>query len=497
MKLRKVKNKAEYDVELDECKIKVGGKDKETDEKFVPNINMNKWNNECYLNVNYPFVITDEVETFDSEEIEIELENEKHKYYVKDGKLEYEIELESKPISNEIKLDLKFSDGLNFWLQRELTQEEIEQGCGRPENVVDSYAVHWKKKNNKYKTGKFCHIYRIKAIDKDGNWTWCKQDITGKIWTIEIPQEFLDDAVYPIVIDPVLGYDIPGASSFGSGTFKIGSHDVTDNYGGNITMFHVAVFQVHETNKEIKLAVYNCDQSDPNKGNPAGCTLIEQVLIPEAVVSDNNNIAAPEGNLVTANTRYWLGYIPEDNAIKIKYDDAEPKDAWYVWGCTYSLEFVSPFQTPINGNNNRRQSVWVDYEAPPVADPIFDPAEGEYIKSVDVTITCETESATIKYTTDGSDPAPDHGIEYIEPVHITVTLILKAIAYRDGLSDSNIITGVYTIISDIIGKNIISIDTVGKSKLVSAKDVKPKMIGVILKDKLIPGIVEAKGIKDE
>jgi len=82
-----------------------------------------------------------------------------------------------------------------------------------------------------------------------------------------------------------------------------------------------------------------------------------------------------------------------------------------------------------------------------VANPVFDPVEYEYIESVDVTITCATDGATIKYTTDGSEPASDHGTEYTVPVTIGVGIItLKAIAYKAGMTDSDVVSGIYTVV---------------------------------------------------
>jgi len=161
----------------------------------------------------------------------------------------------------------------------------------------------------------------------------------------------------------ILGYDTPGTSNWGSAVHKIGTHDVTDAQGGNITTFHVAIaaIAVGEAYRGVKLAVYDSKQDDPNKGNPAGCALIEQVLIDPVIVSDDNSIAAPEGNLLAADTRYWLGHICEDAANKIKYDTGDTYDSYYKSGMTYPPEFVDPFQSPISANTARLISIWVDY----------------------------------------------------------------------------------------------------------------------------------------
>jgi hypothetical protein len=130
------------------------------------------------------------------------------------GGLRLEVILNKKPASNVISLDIE-TEGLVFYYQPPLTKEEIDRGAKRPENVVGSYAVYHatktgkyrnKEEAEKYKSGKAFHIYRPKAIDAIGKWVWCDLNITinpdGKtgVMTRTIPQDFLDQAVYPITI---------------------------------------------------------------------------------------------------------------------------------------------------------------------------------------------------------------------------------------------------------------------------------------------------------
>lgn len=66
-----------------------------------------------------------------------------------------------------------------------------------------------------YKTGKAFHIYRPKAIDANGVEQWCSLDIKDGILTVIIPQNFLNKALYPVIVDPTFGYTSAGASSVG------------------------------------------------------------------------------------------------------------------------------------------------------------------------------------------------------------------------------------------------------------------------------------------
>lgn len=72
------------------------------------------------------------------------------------------------------------------------------------------------------------------------------------------------------------------------------------------------------------------------------------------------------------------------------------------------------------------------------AAPAFDPPADIYAVATNVSITCGTTGATIRYTVDGSEPTADYGQLYSGmPVPVTGPIMtIKAIAYRQGLSPS-------------------------------------------------------------
>lgn len=75
--------------------------------------------------------------------------------------------------------------------------------------------------------------------------------------------------------------------------------------------------------------------------------------------------------------------------------------------------------------------------------PTFNPPAGTYA-ALNVSINSTVPGATIYYTTDGSDPTPSSNV-YTEPIHITSTTILKAMAVKAGYLDSNVGTAIYNI----------------------------------------------------
>lgn len=79
-----------------------------------------------------------------------------------------------------------------------------------------------------------------------------------------------------------------------------------------------------------------------------------------------------------------------------------------------------------------------------VTAPTFTIASGVYPVAQIVTIKCVTPGATIRYTTDNSDPTPVLGT-IGTTVNITGNCTLKAIAYKSGLADSDISSATYYI----------------------------------------------------
>ena len=57
-----------------------------------------------------------------------------------------------------------------------------------------------------------------------------------------------------------------------------------------------------------------------------------------------------------------------------------------------------------------------------------------------VTITCPTSGASIRYTTDGSEPSESNGTEYTAPFTLTTTSTVKAKAFKAGILDSDTVS---------------------------------------------------------
>ena len=80
---------------------------------------------------------------------------------------------------------------------------------------------------------------------------------------------------------------------------------------------------------------------------------------------------------------------------------------------------------------------------PTTKDTKFDQDRGFYDEAFDVTITTGTPGATIRYTTDGSTPSAAHGNDYINPITITTTTTLRAMAFAEEHQPSDVDTQTY------------------------------------------------------
>lgn len=108
-------------------------------------------------------------------------------------------------------------------------------------------------------------------------------------------------------------------------------------------------------------------------------------------------------------------------------------------------------------------------QLPQVAAPTFTPEAGEYTEAQTVTIACATEGATIHYTLDGTDPTANSAV-YSESIEVSETTTIKAFAVKDGMLDSEMVTGIYTI----------EIPTLTFNKLAAHSDVTDEGIYMIV-----------------
>ena len=81
--------------------------------------------------------------------------------------------------------------------------------------------------------------------------------------------------------------------------------------------------------------------------------------------------------------------------------------------------------------------------------PVVNPVGGTYTQAQNVTITCETPSAEIRYTLDGSEPSTSSTL-YNGTINITSSATLTAKAFKTGWTDSDAVTNNYKLLFQLI-----------------------------------------------
>jgi beta-glucanase (GH16 family) len=146
----------------------------------------------------------------------------------------------------------------------------------------------------------------------------------------------------------------------------------------------------------------------------------------------------------------WETAAAKEYKIQVSNDNINWTDVYTVTdgqpGHTLDISFPSVVGRYVRMYGISRATSWgysiYEFEVygNKVATPVITPASGTYVGPQIVTITCDTEGATIKYTLDGSNPTPSYGIIYEGPFTITTTTTIKAIAYKEGMYTSNMRT---------------------------------------------------------
>ncbi|MDG2385298.1 MAG: Ig-like domain-containing protein [Pirellulaceae bacterium] len=85
-----------------------------------------------------------------------------------------------------------------------------------------------------------------------------------------------------------------------------------------------------------------------------------------------------------------------------------------------------------------------------VTDTAFSVDRGYYSEAFQVEISTAFEGAAIRYTTDGSNPSATHGDLYSNPITISTTTVLKAIAFKESFLPSNVDAQTYVFAADVL-----------------------------------------------
>ena len=343
----------------DEINIEVGDT-KQTE--FYPQIKLQRWTNE----VNFSIRLKDTeyeratVKTegdkivWDKDNVKIEM----HDFVEGEGGYKFVWYLKEKPLTNKLEFTIQ-SKGFDFFYQPELTPEEIAEGAFRPENVVGSYAVYHSTKGRlndvygkEYKVGKAFHIYRPHIIDAEGKETWGILHIENGIYSVEIPQDFLDTAVYPIKSNDTFGFTGVGGTAADSDVRSGSKFSTTES--GTVTSVSNYI-KASAGTVQLALAIYSDSSGSPNAllAEDSGNSTVDTTA-----AWRTNNLSLS----VSASAAYWLirWVGVTTNTASYYYDAGETNQRAFNASGTFET-WPDPFGAPTF--SARKVSIYATYTA--------------------------------------------------------------------------------------------------------------------------------------
>jgi hypothetical protein len=324
---------------------------------FAPIIKIEKWDEDVWLKIIRPTVkeISPTEITVDNEIQQLKWvdTDEDNEFYpiapaegLENGGFEFAVILKSKPASNVLEFDIDYNN-IEFWYQSPYDEqpdypEDIAAGVvtktatqgldadsnvivDMPENVVKSYAVY---KVNRLTglSAKVGHIFRPELTDDNGDKIWADLNINTitKKMTITIDQTYLDNAVYPVLVDPTFGYNVLGGTGFNNNEVILG---IVANPGedGTVQTLHAGVDKGWGSGDNIKMALYTeggtlqSPQSVERSEGHGTTGWVDFNVSGGVSVSDQNYVVA-----------FW-----SDSVIKIQRDSGGPSGTSKQVDATY------------------------------------------------------------------------------------------------------------------------------------------------------------------
>lgn len=301
-----------------------------------------------------------------------------------DTDFKIDIILDEKPNTNVFCYNIENHQDYDFFYQPALTPEEIAEGASRPEHIVGSYAVYHKTLKNhvlgeqNYATGKVMHIPRPEVWEvnnKEATRQWADLSYNNGQLCVTADQSFLDNATYPVRIDPTFGYTAAGASQltvcFESETSnRIGLVASTTENG---TLDSVSAY-MRTDNGSGKSATtsFLVNEVDSVAANSHG-----EIASAEDFVAYSNTTALETINLssqsITAATDYVISATCNSDTfgisddIEVSYDTGVGTyytEQWFSTGSSYEDSLENPWT---DSPGTARPSIYATYTATPAA----------------------------------------------------------------------------------------------------------------------------------
>jgi len=277
---------------------------------------------------------------------------------------EYDCILLREPESNVIALHMEGAENFDFFRQPDFVSDNFLKG---------SYAVYKKETLVGEGTGKLCHIHRPEIIDARGRRCWGELTVVGDELHITIPDWFLSNAKYPVVVDPTIGTTTVGSQThwdnvenesydqlFIEAALAVNRFLIPENFYGTATAYVYAYERdsdyrckpvLYSDNNNVPLTRRSTNEGTFNidvvAGNPAGWRS----------TSFNTNTSIASGSYL------WFGLFCDWFAPKFDYGAKCYWDTWEfvgndipntypVWSSSWYFNFkLSMYFTYISAQN--------------------------------------------------------------------------------------------------------------------------------------------------
>jgi hypothetical protein len=328
--------------------VVVGGRSI-TSDRFVPAMNLSAHGDEAWLDLNHiDTPQTGRIESESDGKVIHEAGGFKHEFYTVDNSmLKWDMLFnDAASVPSSIRFRVRHSKNLVFNKQP-LVPDTIggTQGQFTVSEVAGSYAVYMGKKDNKYQTGKVAHIYSPFFIDEAGARSpLLDMELTPDIDNANMltfvvnaeVQTWLDGParVGKIRLDPTLGYDTKGVSSF---AFQADEAYWPRPYQmpveGAVTEFHVMGVQ---GGVGVKMGCYFS-----NAGRSGGEEQFAYSDVGSSVAGGDTSMPANSLKQLAAGDYYKIGFNTESQ-FSVYYDVGAAYTGEYD-----SFLFVNPLPNPL------------------------------------------------------------------------------------------------------------------------------------------------------
>lgn len=328
--------------------------------------------------------------------------------------------------------------------------KEIRQAIGNDKLITSCFSADTKKLEgfNWTEVDKYVDYYNFMTYDFNGGWS-DKAGHNSPLYgysDAEAP-EFNWDNLYQYLIEKNVDLNKVnmGMAFYGRGVVTDGAADL------NAKTVKREEF-VQPDGNIITCADYTNWPKDVFDGTPYFYYIKNTALAPNSGWVKHWDDEAKVPYLTKGN--FFLSYDDEESiGYKAQYVKDKNLAGVIVWTVYEDLELggtVTSYGTKLKQWSDVKSplihkvnEVFADGTAKVTA-PVFSPVGGTFYEPQNVTLSCGTEDAVIRYTLDGSQPTANSQI-YTGAINITETTTIKAKAYKEGMSDSTIVSAVYTI----------------------------------------------------